>query len=221
MTPARLPDDDRILQLLADEATEGLAPADQAELDDYQRRQPDLDRDALQRAAAAATLAFSRMRSPLPPTLERRLTHEGYRAVLGLGTGAPDHRTPSAAQVSRLLAGAPDVVRATWRAAQPGCERVAGEAAWSDARQAGLLVLRGLPANDPHRRQYQLWIIDQRSGTPVDGGVFDIPSGDEVLIPFAPRVPVRTPRAFAITLAPPGGVAAPGGPWLVVATLNQ
>lgn len=50
---------------------------------------------------------------------------------------------------------------------------------WSTEGQEGYLRLKGLPANEPSRSQYQLWIVDpERDEFPVDGGVFDIPSGE-------------------------------------------
>ena len=79
--------------------------------------------------------------------------------------------------------------------------------------------LAGLVANDPGTAQYQLWIVDpERDQRPVDGGVFDVPSGGgEVIIPIDPKLRIKSPAAFAITLEKPGGVVVSGGPLLVVA----
>ena len=65
----------------------------------------------------------------------------------------------------------------------------------------------GLAANDPARAQYQLWIFDgaRDQAHPVDGGVFDVRSGD-VVVPIHAAVKVFSPRLFAVTVERPGGV---------------
>ena len=70
------------------------------------------------------------------------------------------------------------------------------------------MTLSNIPANDPTKRQYQLWIVDPaRDEIPVDGGVFDIPAGaSAVVIPINAKLAVRNPAAFVITLEQPGGV---------------
>ena len=66
----------------------------------------------------------------------------------------------------------------------------------------------GLPAKDPTKAQYQLWIVDPaRDERPVDGGVFNIPSdGGEVVVPIRAALRVDNPVAFVITVEQPGGV---------------
>ncbi|MGD9690191.1 MAG: anti-sigma factor [Phycisphaerales bacterium] len=92
------------------------------------------------------------------------------------------------------------------------------EVVWSDAQQRGYMRIRGIAPNDPALRQYQLWIVDPaRDSKPVDGGVFDIASSGEVIIPFTSRLPVKNPAAFAITGERPGGVVVSAGPMLLVA----
>jgi anti-sigma-K factor RskA len=76
-----------------------------------------------------------------------------------------------------------------------------------------------MPVNDPGEAQYQLWIIDpERDTHPVDGGVFNVSSSGEVIIPVQARLPVDRPTTFAITLEKPGGVVVSAGPLLVVAS---
>jgi hypothetical protein len=53
-----LPRDERILQLMADRATEGLSHSDALELNRYLEQNPGVDRDALEYAAAVVCLAF-------------------------------------------------------------------------------------------------------------------------------------------------------------------
>jgi len=84
---------------------------------------------------------------------------------------------------------------------------VSGEVHWSTKLQLGYMRFRGLPANDPARKQYQLWIFDEPRGTdhPVDGGVFDI-GGEDVFVPIDAKIRVSRPAMFAVTAEAPGGV---------------
>ena len=83
-----------------------------------------------------------------------------------------------------------------------------GKVIWSDRLQEGYMTLSGIPANDPKKAQYQLWIVDpKRDEAPVDGGVFDIPSdGSSVVVPITAKLALTSPQAFVITLEQPGGV---------------
>ena len=108
-----------------------------------------------------------------------------------------------------LLASVPDVKKAAWG---PGNVKdlasVTGDAVWSDDQQEGYLRFRGLPPNDKHTQQYQLWIFDetQSDKTPIDGGVFDVNANGEVVIPIHAALQVKNPKAFAVTIEKPGGV---------------
>lgn len=119
---------------------------------------------------------------------------------------------------SALLAEA-DTVTLPWSPPTvPGYEQVTGDVVWSPSRQQGYLRLAGLPVNDPARAQYQLWIVDpERDSHPVDGGVFDVSSRGEVVIPIQAKLRILNPKAFAITREKPGGVVVSAGPLLVVA----
>lgn len=126
------------------------------------------------------------------------------------GTDSP----PSAAQISpeqmrqQLIETAPDLERARVAAGNVTGLNPSGDVVWSDARQAGFVRLAGLPVNDTSRETYQLWIFaeNQDPKTPVDGGTFNVSSSGEVVIPIDPRVRVRSPKAFAVTIEKPGGV---------------
>lgn len=85
---------------------------------------------------------------------------------------------------------------------------MSGTVVWSDELQEGYMSLTNLPANNPGANQYQLWIVDpSRDEKPVDGGVFDIPSGDgTTIIPIRNPLVITDPKAFVITLEQPGGV---------------
>jgi anti-sigma-K factor RskA len=53
-----------------------------------------------------------------------------------------------------------------------------------------------------------LWIFDgtRDDRYPIDGGVFNIPSGQsEVIIPITAKLEVRDPAMFAVTIEKPGG----------------
>lgn len=108
----------------------------------------------------------------------------------------------------QLIASAPDVVRVSVGAGTVKDIKPTGDIVWSDAKQTGYLRLTGLPKNDPGQQTYQLWIVagNQDPKTPVDGGIFDVNSDGEVIIPISPKVKAVNPKAFAITIEKPGGV---------------
>lgn len=102
----------------------------------------------------------------------------------------------------------------------PAFEQVTGDVVWNDELQEGYMLLTGMPVNDPSVAQYQLWVVDpDRDSNPVDGGVFDIPSGQQsVVIPINAKLAVDEPTVFAITREQPGGVVVSKGPLLVIAS---
>lgn len=128
--------------------------------------------------------------------------------------GAPDQPMSLAfiAQTLRdsLLVNDRAVARISWTTtADLSARGASGDVVWSARAQSGVMRLAGLQPNDRKRWQYQLWIFDKRRDQryPVDGGVFDIPTGSgEVLIPINARVPVGEAIMFAITVEPAGGV---------------
>lgn len=84
-----------------------------------------------------------------------------------------------------------------------------GEIIWDSQTQQGYMKLTGFDVNNPLQKQYQLWIFDDRKfteTTPIDGGVFNVTSSGEVLIPIKPNIKVGQAGMFAITVEPPGGV---------------
>lgn len=83
---------------------------------------------------------------------------------------------------------------------------VHGDVVWDQERQLGFLRIEGLEPL-PEGQQYQLWIVDKtREVHPVDGGVFDLAKKGEQIVPVRPRLPVREPGAFVVTVEPQGGV---------------
>jgi len=123
---------------------------------------------------------------------------------------SPDATVTASAAALReqLLSDATDLVRAAWQPGKtPFDSPVTGDVVWSNSRQEGYLHFHGLPKNDAAREQYQLWIIDPaRDDEPIDGGVFDISSTGDVVIPISAKLKVLDPTAFAITIEKPGGV---------------
>jgi anti-sigma-K factor RskA len=109
----------------------------------------------------------------------------------------------------RLMDTSPDMTKATWTAGNvPEMTEIGGDVVWSDAKQAGYMRLKGLPANDGTKETYQLWIFDetQDAKTPIDGGVFNVNANGEVIIPITAKLKAKNPKMFAITVEKPGGV---------------
>lgn len=107
-----------------------------------------------------------------------------------------------------LIASAGDLIREDWAPGPTPVSGASGDIAWSTSAQRGYMRFLGLRPNDPTVEQYQLWIFDrnQPEATPVDGGVFDVTSAGEVIVPIRPALRVREPYLFAVTIEKPGGV---------------
>ena len=93
---------------------------------------------------------------------------------------------------------------------KPGTSRthgtVKGDVVWCTQRQEGYLRIDGLQPLPPGM-QYQLWIVDaDRTGAPVDGGLFDLASAGEHVVPIQAKLPVRQAKAFVVTVEKQGGV---------------
>ncbi|MDG1985173.1 MAG: anti-sigma factor [Planctomycetota bacterium] len=116
---------------------------------------------------------------------------------LGLG--------PAESTRGDLIATAPDVELLPWVT-----EGVAGDVAWSDARNEGFMRIDGLAVNDPAVSQYQLWIFrgldPAAEAHPVSGGVFDVSRDGEVIIPIDAQLKLGRAGVFAVTVERPGGV---------------
>lgn len=115
--------------------------------------------------------------------------------------------TPSQAR-AELLKQAIDRIEIAWTSGTTPFDReVSGDVVWSNSLQKGFLRFVGMPINDRSLQQYQLWIIDpSRDDKPIDGGVFDVASDGEVIIPIDAKLAVIDPVAFAVTIEKPGGV---------------
>lgn len=125
-----------------------------------------------------------------------------------------------AAQYASFVHEAGDVVRVPWVGQEKDYKGVSGEAWWSQSQQKGFMRFVGLTPNDPAREQYQLWIVDpSRDKHPIDGGVFDVGTTSEVIVPIDAKLMVDHPAVFAVTLEKPGGVVVSNGPLLVIGAL--
>lgn len=112
-------------------------------------------------------------------------------------------------EYASLIASDPNMIKASWGAgSMKDLKEVGGDVGWSAEKQKGFMLLRGLPVNDPSKQTYQLWIVDKTRDAkhPVDGGVFDVPSGGEVVIPIKAKLLTLKPEMFVITVEQPGGV---------------
>jgi len=105
-----------------------------------------------------------------------------------------------------LIANAGDLVRVNWTSTNAQ-KAYSGDVVWSSTEQRGYMTFTGLPANDPTKEQYQLWIFDREQDEryPVDGGVFDV-TGTSALVAIDAKINVVDPTMFAITIEKPGGV---------------
>jgi anti-sigma-K factor RskA len=128
-------------------------------------------------------------------------------------TPTPEERPDIRQQRQRLMASA-GVIKAELKGGNMAeTAKISGDVVWSDAEQTGYVRLNGLPMNDKAKETYQLWIYDetQDKKTPIDGGVFDITSEGEVIIPIDAKLKARNPSTFAITVEKPGGVVVSKG----------
>lgn len=131
-------------------------------------------------------------------------------AMLTWITNRPTDKVfPDVAQLrAELIAASQGLVQAKWSPGPTPNEGATGDVVWSAPQQKGFMRFRGLPVNTPSKEQYQLWIFarNQSDETPIDGGVFDITSTEEVIIPINAKLHVQDAFMFAVTIEKPGGV---------------
>jgi len=135
-----------------------------------------------------------------------RLAQDGGGAASG---GGSEDEDLDAAGQRRALAARRFVLQRNWAPAGDAVGReVRGDVVWDARTQTGYMRFVGLRRNDPATEQYQLWIFDknQSDKTPIDGGVFDIASTEEVIVPINAKLQVQEPFMFAVTIEKPGGV---------------
>lgn len=131
-------------------------------------------------------------------------------AVFSWSANRPtDSVRPDVTQLrAELIAANQGLVQVKWSPGPTPSEGATGDVVWSALQQQDFMRFRGLPVNAPRKEQYQLWIFDrnQSEETPIDGGVFDITSAEEVIIPINAKLLVQDAYMFAVTIEKPGGV---------------
>ena len=160
--------------------------------------------DAPPRSVALALAARGRRRSMMVAfaTAASLIALAGVSWWVLRGRAAP---TAIAAR-AELLKSASDATTLAWQPKEAA--GAMGDVVWSPSTQRGYMRFVGLQPNDPRRSQYQLWIFDRQrdQAFPVDGGVFDVSSTGEVVIPIAAKLRVDDATLFAVTVERPGGV---------------
>ncbi len=84
--------DDRLVDLLVKQATEGLAAAEKAELERLMTRHRDADPELIERVAAALALAGNLKEEPLPADLRRRVEADGRKWIAASASSVTDIR---------------------------------------------------------------------------------------------------------------------------------
>lgn len=173
-------------------------------------------------AAAAASSAAPRerpaprlelVRDSAPAPRASRSSSVGWLVAAAAAVAAivawwpkPEPVAPSVGELRTQLLARADVAKLDAKGQEQFAPGATGDIVWSNAAQSGFIRLVGAPVNDPKVQQYQLWIFDEAQEHPVDGGVFDVSSTGEVLIPIDAKLRVAKPTLFAITIEKPGGV---------------
>jgi len=228
---------DRLYDLLAADATQGLMEDELRELSGLLTRFPDEHPDSFAHAAAAVDLALTDPPEPLPPELaaiveqqatayftamnelappprSSRYAHLGWAVAAGLAaillwTLWPTTKDP-AALYDRLRN---DSNTLTFAGEKGGAK---GDAVWNALKQEGYVKVSGLPPLDPSRERYQLWIVDStREGSPVDGGLFDVKPDGTAVVPVKAALKIKEAQTFMITKEAADGVVVTKGPVLV------
>lgn len=150
-------------------------------------------------AAACVALAFNLWLTRVQPNNEIAKQPERINT--------PTPELSAAQKRAEFLASAADVVTKVWKSPKDEKKNL-GDIVWSNSQQKGYVRFRGLPANNPTKESYQLWIVDetQDKKTPISGGVFNIVENGEVVIPIDAQLEIKKPIMFAVTKEKPGGV---------------
>jgi anti-sigma-K factor RskA len=151
---------------------------------------------------------FTRSKTLMPWVIAAACLFVASAVIVRNGWPPRTNREAPAELRERLIASSPNLIRADWSAGPTPVSGASGDIAWSTDEQRGYMRFQGMRVNDPGVEQYQLWIFDrnQDEKTPIDGGVFDVPSSGEIVVPIRPALHVRDPYLFAVTVEKPGGV---------------
>jgi anti-sigma-K factor RskA len=184
------PEQDRLEELLAQRATEGLSAADAAELAQLLARHPNVDAQAYERAAAAIHVAELGRHEPMPAHVRDAVLARAPRGVSRLAAARPvtpprragawpwlaaaaalvvailgwwpHQQGPPAVGAERAALVAAGARPIDWKATEdPAATGAKGDVVWDPRTQRGFMRIVGLAANEPTRLQYQLWIFDR------------------------------------------------------------
>ena len=101
-------------------------------------------------------------------------------------------------------------------APMPGAPQGTARVAYSS--HMGMLMYDGTLAPPPDDKCYELWLVPMK-GAPINAGVFHPVAGSTDH--WMTQIPAGvTPKAFAITLEPMGGMSHPTGPKLLIASVS-
>jgi anti-sigma-K factor RskA len=81
---------------------------------------------------------------------------------------------------------------------------------WDNDRQDGMLVVQKLGELPPDK-DYQLWVIDPNSESPIDAGVFKVDATGNMRANFKAKAIVKAANKFAVTVERKGGSPKPQG----------
>lgn len=114
-------------------------------------------------------------------------------------------KPPSLAEEREKLLSLPDTIMLQWHSPS-NPKQILGDLVWNNSAQKGFVRFYNLPANDPSKETYQLWIVDESQKYPIDGGLFNVNTQGEIILPIDTRLKVEKPKMFAVTAEKPGGV---------------
>jgi len=170
--------------------------------------------------APVVPIASARKRSVVPWIISGMAVAAAAIVLLVVRpSGEPARLDPTADRSELLATGASKI---SWIATKeaPG---TSGDVVWSESAQRGYMRFVGLAPNDPKKTQYQLWIFDKTrdKAFPVDGGVFDVSSTGEIIVPITAKLHVDDATLFAVTVEKPGGVVVSKREHIVVTTARS
>ena len=98
----------------------------------------------------------------------------------------------------------------------PGMPKAMGRVTYS--KNMGMLMYDGTAEPAPAGKSYQLWVMPMQ-GDPINAGVFNPSSGE--ISHWMMKLPEGvTPKAFAVTLEPAGGMPHPTGPKVLAGAVS-
>lgn len=104
---------------------------------------------------------------------------------------------------------------ATLKAQVAAYEKAIAVIVWDADAQHGLVKLFQFPSA-ASGNDYQLWVIDPARAAPVSAGVVPVAADGTAQVDFTPEQGVSAADAFAISIEPKGGSAAPQGEIVVL-----